>query len=317
MVNHFATLLINSNIFSIDALRQNYLLADNTNALLTAEESLFTYNIALNDYYTELVKSAEFSFFINKHFSKIALPPQLQKLYNILFPKEASFHFRHFLLYSYLRLVASTDMTDDTYLQDKRISYDLDDFSDYFKFYKIYTPKISANNYQLIVQGRLDTKEESEDFNNNFLIRQIADTTQLAVFSTTQKEYYKEGKAASSSAAGMSTTISAVNDNLSSTVIIGETGLSFKLTGAMNAFTASPNKFWTFMAQAPFNFDFSDKLSLLEKNYQIVEDMFSFESGKCNVKYENIWKTHYNSVYKFAGLLMGYVERVNLVWLEG
>jgi hypothetical protein len=213
--------------------------------------------------------------------------------------------------------MSSTDTKDDMFLYDSRISYDLDDFSDYFKFYKIYTPKISANNYQLITQGRLESKEESEDFNNNFIIRQIADTNQVAVFSTTQKKYYKEGKTASSSSAGMESIILPANDSLSSTVVVGETGLSFKLTGAMNSFTSSSNKFWTFMAQAPFNFDFADKLNVLEKNYQIVEDMFSFEASKCNVKYENIWKMHYNSVYKFAGLLLGYVERVNLVWLKG
>jgi hypothetical protein len=37
---------------------------------------------------------------------------------------------------------------------------------------------------------------------------------------------------------------------------------------------------------------------------------------ECDASYSNLWNTHYNDVYRFAGLIMAYVERVNKVWLQ-
>lgn len=316
MVNHFATLLINSSLFSIDALRQNYLLEDNSRSLITAQEDTFAYNIALNDYYTDVIKSERFSLFINKHYTRMELPAVLQKFYNILFPEITSFHYKHFLLYSYLRLVSSVDFRDDVLDYDKRITYDLDLFSDYFKFADIRIPKTSINNYKILVRGKSVTEEKSEDFNDSFVIRQRDNTRQISIFSITQKKYYKQGVEASSSVSSMYTTLNSLNSNLSDNVSIGDTGLSFNLTGPMDSFTETSNKFWTFISQSPFNFNFNRLLKELENSAQDINDLLDFQYDRCNPKYSNIWKMHHNSVYRLVGLLMAYVERVNLVWLH-
>jgi hypothetical protein len=316
MVNHFATLLINSNLFSINALRQNYLLENNAKSLITAQEDLFVYNLALNDYYTDVTKSKQFSLFINKDYHELALPTELKKIYNILFPEIASFHYKNFLLYSYLRLVMAVDFNEDILTYDNRITYDLDLFADYFKFSEIRVPKTSINNYQIIVRGESNLEELSEDFNDSFIIRQREDTRQISIFSITQKKYYKRGVPPSSSVSNMYTQLNSANSNLSEIVYVGDSGLSFNITGPLNAFTETANKFWTFTSQAPFNFDFNNLINELELSPQLVESMFAFEPSKCNPKYLNIWKTHYNSVYRLVGLLMAYVERVNFVWLH-
>jgi len=61
-------------------------------------------------------------------------------------------------------------------------------------------------------------------------------------------------------------------------------------------------------------FDFNAKLNELLLNSLAVDDMLNYSKELCSTTYENLWRTHYNVVYKFVGLLLAYVERVNLVW---
>jgi hypothetical protein len=81
-------------------------------------------------------------------------------------------------------------------------------------------------------------------------------------------------------------------------------------------FLNKSNKFWSFSYNAPPKFDMIEKIKDVERRRQIVDDMLVFSKDIASSTYENIWRMHYNDVYRFAGLLLAYVERVNFVWSQ-
>jgi hemolysin activation/secretion protein len=101
---------------------------------------------------------------------------------------------------------------------------------------------------------------------------------------------------------------------------MGDTGLSVTLTGDFNnlttGFTKTSNKRWSFIAEAPFSFDMGEKINNLNIKYRHVERMFEYNRNSCNSTYENMWNQHFNDTYKLTGLLLAYVERMNLLWRE-
>lgn len=316
MVNHFATLLINLDLKEFNALRARYLLANDTDLLILAEsENNRSYKIALGDYYTELEYMDKVSLYINRQFKKIALPEPLAKFYELLFPNETTFHYKHFLLYSCLRLIAATAYSDDIAIYDNRLSYNLDDSIEYFRFAKIIVPTVSSNAYDIIVTGQTETLEDIEESKNSFIVRQVGDTSSVTVFSTTQRKYYKAGKSPSQKVTGMDIPL-VIQGRNSAQIPVGDTGLRFSLTGDMMNFTGTANKNWRFSAQAPFNFNFKKIMQTFEIREDVITKMLRYAEDSCNSSYSNLWSSHYNDVYRLAGLLMAYVERVNSVWLE-
>lgn len=78
-------------------------------------------------------------------------------------------------------------------------------------------------------------------------------------------------------------------------------------------FLSTGNKVWVFSTNVPPKFNLLDKISEITSRDYVVQNMLEFSRDLCNVTYENIWDQHYNSIYRFAGLLLAYVERVNIV----
>jgi hypothetical protein len=314
MVNHFASLLINLNLLTYQATFENYKLADTIGEKIVSD---INETISTSSMFVNTDASPVYSPLICRDYHQVKLPQELVGVYNILFPEDASNYYKQFLLYCYLRLVATTDKSEDVKKYDTRISYDLDDFSEYFKSSQ--TQITSANNaFKLLLHGVLQTTHTIQSNVNNFIVQQAANTRNITIFSKTEKKYYKFGKLPSGNAIGMVTSLtSAPGSNITDTVSVGDSGLAFNLTGPIDSsFTSSANKNWTFSASASLNFDFTSVMVGLTTNYTAVENMLNFARTSCNASYENIWHTHYNDVYRLAGLLLAYVERMHFVWAQ-
>lgn len=78
-------------------------------------------------------------------------------------------------------------------------------------------------------------------------------------------------------------------------------------------FLTAGNKLWSFSTNVPPKFDLIDKIKEIEAKEYVVDEMLNFYKNDCDINHENIWRQHYNDIYRFAGLLLAYVERVNLV----
>jgi hypothetical protein len=316
MYNHFATLLANIDLVYTTSVRHAYVLGDSLADFLTTSSGEY---ILLDDYYSTIEPTKTSSPLINKDFLKIALPDPLKKFHEVIFPQGASDYYKQFLLYCYLRIVAASDKSEDIKKYDKRITYSLDELTDYFRFNKRSVPKPNNPNYNILVSGDLKPSQDVNYFLNSFVIKQIDQLQSLQIFSSIQFKYYKQGKPASLTAEGMDVPFN-VTGSISDTIQIGDTGLSFNISGPFDSsdpdksFAYTGNKLWTFTAEAPFNLNISQLLDDIYSHAGIVENMLAFAKDKCDYNYESMWSQHYNDVYRLAGLFLAYVERVNIVW---
>lgn len=321
MVNHFASLLGNINLVSQQLVDVPFVLGD-TDAEPDIELSLDgSVLISLEETYTALRYARTDSPLMYRGYSPLNLPRELDSFRQLLFPQTTSTYYKHFLLYTYLRLIDSTSLSSETLKYDSRVTYNLDELQDYFRFYRNSSPYSSDQNFTLRLLGYLQPDDSLNYYLNNFVIRQVGDTSKLLLFSTTQSLYYKEGLPPSPKADSMSSQLNLSNDPGTSEIIrIGSTGLSFFMAGPFDdpdrGFLSKADRTWSFTAETPFIFDFTKKLEEFENHPQVVSSMLSYYAEKCEANYENLWRMHYNSVYRFVGLLMAYVERVHQVWLQ-
>jgi hypothetical protein len=252
------------------------------------------------------------SYLTARDYNKINLPNELKSFYNILFPPYISNYQAQFLAYNYLRLVQSSGLTEAITSYDSRVAYDLDALSEYFRTYK--NSAVTTNNpkYNLLVVGKY-TPANNNYYYNSFTVNQIGSTNTLTVFSNIDHLYLNG--ALTSQSVNSSVVLPVVQDPTSSTsskaIPVGVTGLSFILTGNIGSLNNYSNSTWTFTAEAPLKFSFSDTLTALKLQNSIVEQMLNYRSTGVAGSDENIWNTHFNDIYRFAGLLNCYVKKVN------
>lgn len=318
MVNHFASLLINLNLTATQPVQGNFVLADETiggDFGITTEDG---YNIALGDTYSAITTTKLTSPFIDRNYSQITLPSELQRVYDVLFPATASNYYKQFLLYSYLRVLAATDKAQDVKNYDKRITYNLNELTEYFRFDRLSTAQSSNADFNLLLSGNLHVGEDAAYFNEQFVVLQLGNSQYLRVFSLTQAKYFKQRQVPSVNPTGKDILLElSTSPNVSKPIPVGDTGLTFSITGPFNSAPnplTTTNNVWHFIAEAPFLFDVVAKVNELASTNSLVSDMLDFNSDVCNISYKNLWHSHYNPVYKLSGLLLAYVERINILW---
>lgn len=320
MVNHFASLLANFNLIDLSRSKDPLLLAvnDAPNILLGGEDTDDTdFLIAVEEEFARYKITRKYNNFINNNFTALTLPEELLNFYQLIFPKENNLHQNQFLLYSYLTLIDSTTLNENVKFFDSRITYDLKNWENYFKFLKINYIQNHSSGFNLSFFGNFDYEEFKNLGPLFFDIQQKENTSDILTYSRDLKKFFKEGKQNSDSYLEMYSTINYnPTDKISNAVQLGNSGLFFRFSGGASTFTETSNKNWNFLIEYPYTFDFLKVLKNIEDNYMIVERMLNFNKEKSNSSYSNIWQKHYNSVYKFSGLLMSYVERVNSIWLQ-
>jgi hypothetical protein len=314
MVNHFASLLSNLDLYSLEQTATSYLLVSDAECDIVTDDAYFI-NLA-----REYERSAEMvrliSPIVNRNFTHITLPSDLQRFYNLIFPESASNYYKQFLLFCYLKLIESTDRRNDIKKYDNRISYDLELIHDYFKFNRVYLGANNPVDYKLLIFGKLRSSASADYYSNKFLISQTPESASVYVYSHTQNKYYKPGVQPSSLLTNMAISLDTGGSYMTKAVAIGDTGVSFSLSGSFENFISSSVRTWEFTAEAPFRFDFYAKIEELASRQYLVERMLDYKRDQCTSTYENIWNMHHNSVYRLAGLLLAYVERVNLTYVS-
>jgi hypothetical protein len=257
------------------------------------------------------------SYFINHDYYPINLPIDLQQFYNLLFPVGTSNYQKQFLCYNYLRLLASTDLKDALYSSDKRVSYDLDSLTEYFRIQQIATPTSSNFNFNLNVQGTYTPLEQNNYYYGSFTISQLGYTPTIVIRSDIDKVYINGGLISDDIPPGIGITLDYGNSSQTSQIIpVGNTGLSFNILGPLSSFTSTPNKSWNFIAESPFVFDFPRFFSNLGYMNNTVDYMLNYPTDNQDKTNENIWRSHFNSVYRFTGLLNAYIDRVNTIYAQ-
>ena len=252
------------------------------------------------------------SYIVDRNYSALALPKALQDFYNLLFPIYSTSYQKQFLCYSYLRLIQSTDLSNNLKWIDSRVTYDLDKLTEYFRTYQISTPASNNPNYSLLVFGRY-INNKNNYYYNSYTVSQIGSTNTLSVFSNIDKVFLKGAQSGQTLIGDLTIPIVALDgtNKLSTNIAIGGSNLTFAISGDLTSFNLSSNKQWSFIAEAPLYFSFKEILNSLELSPTVVENMLKYAPSDNSKTNENIWNLHFNPIYRFAGLLNCYVSRVN------
>jgi len=316
MVNHSASLLVNLNLNATDFTTPDFFsLAGSTSSVIANELGV---PLATTDTYTSLRTYARSSLFVARNYTQLKLPKELSNFYDILFPSGSSDYYKEFLLYCYLQLVNSTDRYKDILAYDNRISYALHEIREYFKFSGNAHTSSNSKDFELLVDGEIKNSPDINSATTYFNVWQLGNTNTVLIYSPTNKKYYKPGAPARTNSDNMQIVVegSPGSPTTSNTIVMGDSGLTCTISGDLPNFTTLGNKYWSFNSTAPLVFDFTAKLAELSNRVMVVDAMLEHNRELCSSSYENLWRLHYNDVYKVTGLLLAYIERVNLIWQQ-
>ncbi len=183
---------------------------------------------------------------------------------------------------------------------DSRISYDLTN-TDYFKLFRVSNPILSDPRFPIEITGkyRLSTTKTSNA--DQITIAQTS-VTLVSVYSNTYDKFWIPS---------IDLNPQSVNgENASSTILIPELGISFRISSPIS-FTATSNKTWQFIVEAPYQYNVSALVDQLRSQPGAVENMLSYNASADYVYFENLWRHNTNDVYAFIGLLICYLFKLN------
>jgi hypothetical protein len=277
------------------------------------------------------------SYFTDHSYSQLELPSALKEFYNLLFPVGSSFYYRQFLCYCFLRVLHSANMQNEIIKYDKRVSYDLDLLKEYFRLKRSSVPTTSNPSFTLTLLGEYTVTGANNYYFNSYTIAQNGALPEVYVYSDVDKLFLKKDKVSPVKSDEMRiplipTSSLSIGGNfyaggdyipyrMTKAVPIGTTGLSFVLLGNFDdnvfpggKFTDTPDKYWNFIVESPFIFEFMDFFNKLVMRDTVVARMINY--GESNVTNLNIFNNHYNEAYRFSGLLNLYIEKVNAIWVR-
>jgi hypothetical protein len=274
------------------------------------------------------------SYFTAHNYSYMALPSALRDFHNLLFPQASSFYYKQFLCYCFLRVLHSANMQNDITKYDTRITYNLDDLKEYFRLNRISTPTTSNPSFNLTVLGNYSVVGANNYYFNSYTIMQAGSLPEVYVYSDVDKVFLKKDKISLVKSDDMriplipTSSLSGVPPiggdyipyRMTKAVPIGTTGLSFVLMGNFDdnplpgKFTDTADKYWNFIVESPFIFEFVEFFKKLLMRDTVVARMINY--GDTDTSYLNLFSNHFNEAYRFSGLLNLYVEKVNELWVR-
>jgi hypothetical protein len=249
--------------------------------------------------------------YIAPKFTSLVLPPPLVAFYNLLFPAGISRFYAEFLAFTYLQILRAADQQHFVYSLDNRLTYDLDTISDYFIVQQLSNPLTSNANYPIFLFGQYNASSNISKNYDDIVVSQVTGIY-LSIYSKSNNVYYNETGSSPNLTSNFIIKASSNLANITTDVIpIANTGLSFSIGGNLIDLSDASGLNWEFIAQAPFNFDFSLLFNNLLTNLPIVNGMLNYNTTINDPSSYNLWTMHYNPVYRFAGLLNCYILQLN------
>lgn len=249
--------------------------------------------------------------YIASGFNAITLPTQLQQFYNLLFPTSISRYYAQFLVFCYLQILRAANQEQFVTSLDNRITYQLENINDYFLINQISVPVLSNFKFPISIFGQYQIDSNIAKNYEDILISQITGIY-VSIYSKTKNLYYNQQTSSSNLTSDFIIKLSSnLMNTTSDTINVSTTGLSFVIAGSLVDISSASGLTWEFIGQAPFNFDFNAIFTSLLTNQVIVNNMLSFNPVANDSSSLNLWKLHYNPVYRFAGLLNCFVLQLN------
>jgi hypothetical protein len=270
-----------------------------------------TGNFMINQYRTLILNLPDLgdpNEFISPGFLGLQLTPELQAVYNLLFPANTSRSYKQFLYYYYEQLLRATNQLQFLNGVDSRVTYTPEQLGNYFQINRVSVPVGTSSAFPLLVTGAYSFPATLSGNYEGFVVTQLGSSSNIVVYSNQQKAYLNGPIKTISPDASVQISITFTN-NISNLFPIGTTGLSARISGISGNFGAVGNKSWTFVAESPFELNFNTFFESLTQAYSTVEQLLL--SSPIDQTSQNLWQFHFNPVYRFAGLLNSYFIKVN------
>lgn len=244
--------------------------------------------------------------YIPEEFTGFTHTAAMKDFYDLLYPARTSRFYKAFLTHNYLSMISAAGLENYIVRDDSRVTYDLNNNIQFFKFNRNTNPIVNDPNHELVVSGDYINSVQNNNFYEIVLIKQKGNTATVDISSKLNNQFFKKDQVVT-----FPTPISTANTGASAPIAISNTGLSFQIISYVN-FTSTINKSWEFITEAPFAFNFNAFYSNLKANNHIITRMLDVPGKHKDTTPENLWNQHYNPVYKVAGLLIAFVDRINV-----
>jgi len=162
------------------------------------------------------------------------------------------------------------------------------------------------------VYGALTRNEHTSYYFDAFDISQIGTTAKLLIYSKARKLYVNGAHASATPTIACEVTVSAPTGLISTQQPLGDTGLSFRISGDFTHFLDS-SKHWSVVAESPFVCNLPKIIRQVESNFPIVENMLAYD-GEADKEQLAIYRTYFNPVYRFAALLHCFYAKLKDLW---
>ena len=252
---------------------------------------------------------------IDKSYSAITLPVDLQELYDVIYPT-GDLETRLRLTHAYMMLLSATGLEESMTAMDPRVTYDLRHNQDFFKV-RSCTTGIPFNSAATASGCHIRT------FNNEFspTPSQLASSYRVVMtqVSNTNQVQLQYGTDSLVTVPGSPVTL-VFNGGFSQVVPVYNpalvTNLMFEFAvNSPGSFTGSSGKIWEFILTVPYQEILASQFTRLASMHGKITTAFSRYAGSPDpANYDRLWEKHHNPAYRMAGFLVGLVYRMNTLY---
>ena len=255
---------------------------------------------------TPLSESAAHTNHIAKDYIHVPLTASLTNIYNILFPT-SDLASKLKLLYIYEQCVRGAGLSKAITSLDSRVDYDIATLSTSLfspaKVSKIYQTGGTTSNIQIVTTGFY---------------------APLDLWNLTDKVLtFTQGDSGNAKVLVISeggTTLATITLDIPNSVA-GETdwldlpisNIKFKVIQTTDMLIANYSKSWQLTLHPTLDFSVNRILTNLESASSDITSMFNLKSKLDAKPYDRLYQSHFNALYRLAGLLVSFVYRVDYI----
>lgn len=236
---------------------------------------------------------------IPQQFKKVTLTPVLKNIDELLFGRNTSIVYKNAVAHILMSTIKATPYADRIFSRyDDRYSYDLTSIRDYFSVTRNLV--IDDSGISAKVFGSYKTDIRKGRVSDTIIIKSTGTSNEVTVYSA--KNYFS----------AKTETLSFTN-GISNLVKVANTGISFLIdTGGLTFSDAA--RTLKIEVSGPISIDSAALLSTITSRTDLTLPVLKQPRATDDDTFYYLFNQHYNMVYKTAGLLAEYVDRIQYLY---
>lgn len=252
---------------------------------------------------------------LDKNYSALDLPLDLQELHDVLYPTN-DIEVKRRLTHIYMSVITACGLEPAMLALDPRVTYDITRNQDFFKVrtcstgYPSSYSAFASGCHVRVFNNEFTPVDSQQAFDYRVVITQISNTNQV------QLEY---GYDSLETIPGSPVTLT-FTDGFSQVVPVYNpalpTNLMFEFSiHSPTSFTGTSDKAWDVALTVPNEKILTSQFAALAAMHGKVTSAFAkYQGSPGTANYDSLWEKHHNPAYRLAGFLVGLVYRMNTLY---